>query len=107
MTDIFPKNNTRETAVQDKAKTWGIASLILGILALLSCIGWIMSFVGFICAIVGLVLGGKAKKILPPEDRSLATAGWICCIVALCVSLAGIVIVLIGVLGFLGIAAFA
>lgn len=105
MNDHLKVQNISQTEdIQDKAKTFGIASLILGIIGLIGSLTGNLALVGVICAIIGLVLGSKARKILPLEQRGIATAGWICSIIALCLSFLGI-IVLGGILGLLGIAA--
>jgi hypothetical protein len=56
------------------------ASLVLGIVSLLTIFLGQFSFVGIILAIVGLVLGINARK---EEPTNMATAGVVLCIVAL------------------------
>lgn len=61
----------------------GVASLVLGILALLiglfsaGAFGWL----GAIMAIVGIILGAVAKK--NPESKGIATAGLVLSIIGL------------------------
>lgn len=87
------------------ARTKGIASLVLGIVALLCCFTGLGALLGFIAAIVGLVLGAKARHALPPGESGMATAGWVCSIVALC--LCGLALLfLFGFLGLLGLGGF-
>lgn len=84
-----------------KAKSFGIASLVLGIIALLLCFSGPGALLGLACGIVGLVLGSKARKRLPVTDRGMATAGYVCSIVSICLCAAGFIIS-IGFLGTIG-----
>lgn len=85
-------------------KGMGVASLVLGILGLLTCLtGW-GAIVGIVLAIIGLILGSKARKIMPLSDRGIATAGWICSIVALCICAAGLLLAILAGGVLLGIA---
>lgn len=77
-----------DPAVLAAAKNNGIAAFVLGILALLSCFTGIGSIFGLIMGIIGMVLGNRARKALPRAESGLATAGWICSIIA--VSLCGL-----------------
>lgn len=86
-----------------RGKSMGVAALVLGIIGLISCLTGAGAFLGVVTAIIGLVLGSKARKLLPPDERGLATAGWVCSIIALCVCSAGILIVC-GILGLFGLA---
>lgn len=81
-----------------RGKAMGVASLVLGILSLLCCLTGLGAFFGIIMGIIGLVLGSKARELLPPTERGMATTGWICSIVALCLCAA----ILFAVLGFFG-----
>lgn len=60
----------------------GVASLVLGIIALVSDlvpgIGWIP---GLIMAIIGVILGALGRK--DPAKAGLATGGLVCSIIAL------------------------
>lgn len=85
-------------------KGMGVASLVLGILALLSLLtGW-GAIIGVIMAIIGLVLGSKARKIMPLNERGIATAGWVCSIISLCLCAAGILLAIIAGAALIGIA---
>ncbi len=65
----------------------GIASLVLGILALViglfsaGAFGWL----GAILAIIGIILGALGKKV--PEKKGIATAGLVLSIIGLVLSL--------------------
>lgn len=88
-----------------RAKSHAVASLVLGIVALVCSITGLGAVIGLVCGIIGLLLGGRARKILPPGENGMATAGWICSIIALC--LCGIAILFVaGFLGLLGLAAY-
>lgn len=93
----------RETELAS-ARTKGIASLVLGILALVCCFTGIGALIGLAAAIVGLVLGAKSRKILPPSENGMATAGWVCSIVALCLCALGVLLVfgLFGLFSLIG-----
>lgn len=73
-----------------RGKSMGVAAFVLGIIGLISCLTGAGAFLGVVTAIIGLVLGSKARKLLPPNERGLATAGWVCSIIALCVCAAGV-----------------
>lgn len=62
----------------------GVASLVLGIIALVislaaGTVGW--GWVGSICGIIAVVLGAIARK--NPEQKGVATGGLVCGIIAL------------------------
>lgn len=62
-------------------KKVGVASLVLGIVALIC--GFIpgVSLVGFILALLGVILGALGRKV--PEKAGVATGGLVCSIIAL------------------------
>ena len=61
----------------------GVASLVLGIIALLIGIfsSGLLGWLGAIVAIIGIVLGALGRK--NPEAKGLATAGLVCSIIGL------------------------
>ena len=69
------------------AKGKAIASLVLGIVALLLCWwGWV-GIISIVLSIIGIILGIGSRKELPAEQgRGMATAGMICSIIALVLS---------------------
>jgi len=69
----------------------GIASLILGILAIILCFTPVPGFIAIICAIVGIILGVMARK--DPAQRGLGTAGMIVSIIALAIVIIAIIAV--------------
>lgn len=79
-------------------KGLSIASLVLGILSIVSVFTGIGAILGIIFGIVGIVLGNKALKI--GEDGK-AKAGKVCSIIGLCLSGATILFCLLGI-GLLG-----
>ena len=75
------------------SKGMSIASMVLGICAVVfGCC--ITAYVGLPCGVAGLILGILArKKDLP--GKGMAIAGIVCSIVALAVSVLGIIIVIV------------
>ncbi len=65
----------------------GIASLVLGIIALLIGIfsSGLLGWLGAIVAVIGIVLGALGRK--NPEGKGIATAGLVCSIIGLILSL--------------------
>lgn len=62
----------------------GVASLVLGIIALVISVGGgfaAVGWVGSICGIIAIILGAIAKK--DPEQKGSATGGLVCGIIAL------------------------
>lgn len=58
----------------------GVASLILGIIALiLSIFGTGFQWVGAIVGLIGIILGALGRK--DPEKKGIATAGLVCSII--------------------------
>lgn len=60
----------------------GVASLVLGIVALVIAVfsGGSLGWIGLLMAIVGIVLGALGRK--DPEKKGIATGGLVCSIVA-------------------------
>ena len=63
----------------------GVASLVLGILAIVITLfsSGLFGFLGAILGLVGLILGVVARKKAEPDKRGLATAGFVCSIIGL------------------------
>ena len=59
----------------------GVASLVLGIVALVSGFIPSLSVIGLIAAIIAIVLGALGRK--NPEKAGIATGGLVCGIIAL------------------------
>ncbi|MDR1450809.1 MAG: DUF4190 domain-containing protein [Helicobacteraceae bacterium] len=59
-----------------------VASLVLGIVGLFA---WVIPLFGFPITITGLVMGVKARK--SSEERGMATAGFVLCIIGLTLTL--------------------
>jgi hypothetical protein len=69
------------------------ASLVLGIISLVFFWASIFAVVSVICAIIGIVLGSSARKELTPEQgQGKATAGLVCSIIGLVLSVIMLVI---------------
>ena len=61
----------------NNAKGYSIAALVCGILGIVgSFIPWVCYFT-FVLAILGIVFGVKGRKLAPPEQKGLATAGFV------------------------------
>ena len=75
-----------------------VASLVLGIISIISCCTFGGMLVGVPCGIVGLILADKHKKDID-ENNSLANAGGICSKVGLGIAGAWIAFILIAVMG--------
>lgn len=71
-----------------------VGALVCGIIAMIFC--WIpfVNIIGLILGIVAMVLGGKARKILPEGKRGMATAGFVLGIIALIISIIYLIIVI-------------
>lgn len=71
-----------------------VASLVLGIISIVSCCTFGGMLVGIPCGIIGIVLAGKHKKEVD-ETNSLAKAGEVCSKVGLGIAGAWIAFLLI------------
>lgn len=69
------------------------ASLVLGIISLVFFWMSFFAFVSVICSIIGIVLGNSARKELRPEQgQGKATAGLVCSIIGLALSVIMLVV---------------
>ncbi len=89
-------NNVQNTPVQEQQvgekKGFAIASLVLGIVAIVGGCFW---YLAIPCAIVGLILGVMANKV---KKTGMATAGIVLSIIALVLT----VLLVAGVFALLG-----
>lgn len=85
-------------SLQKSGKGFGIASLVLGIVALVLMVTIYLAFLGLICGIIGIILGAIARKRLPAHERGMATAGFVCSIVATGIFLLCVIIFIIDVI---------
>lgn len=97
-------NTDSQVVAVSRGKAMGVASLVLGILSLLCCLTGIGAIFGIIMGIIGLVLGSKARDLLPQTERGMATTGWICSIIALCLC-AAVFLTVCGFLTLIGLVA--
>lgn len=81
-----------------------VAALVLGIVACASILTGIGAIVGLILGIIGIVLARQAKKA--GNTEGICKAGFVLSIIGLCVSAAGLIIVL-GLVGAAGVAGVA
>ncbi|MCA1028061.1 MULTISPECIES: DUF4190 domain-containing protein [Cytobacillus] len=82
---------------QQKTNTKAVVSLTLGILSLL------VPFIGFLLGIISIVFGRlSAKEILQTGEKgkSLATAGLICGIIGIILTVIWILFALLGIFAF-------
>ena len=70
-----------------------IATLVLGIIGIVSCFGGGLGIFGLGCAIVGVVFGIQVKKELPESDPDykLAQAGFICSVIGVAAASLGVI----------------
>lgn len=83
MSDSKPTTNKA-----DSVKGMAVASLVLGIIGVVTCWFGFLSILGFICAIIGIVLAVKARKV---AKSGLSTAGLVLSIIGTCLGGIGIV----------------
>lgn len=98
-----PNQNPQQAAIaQDPKNGMGIAALIFGILALITC--WI-PIIGLVLGIVAIILGiigrGRVKK-LQATNKGAATAGLVLGILSLVINIVLIAFVGASVLAFFG-----
>lgn len=93
--------------LDQKARNYSLWSLILGIASIVLVFSGILGIIGIAAGVVGLILGGKARKMLPEGQRGMATAGFVCSIVGLGICAIGVVIALIAFMGIASLATFA
>lgn len=72
-------------------KSQATTSLVLGIISIVFCwLGfatWVVgSVIALVLGIVGAIMAVKAKKLLPPQQSGMATAGLVCSIIGIVLS---------------------
>lgn len=72
-------------------KSQATTSLVLGIISIVFCwLGfatWVVgSVIALVLGIVGAVMAVKAKKLMPPQQSGMATAGLVCSIIGIVLS---------------------
>lgn len=72
-----------------------VASLVLGIVSLVFLL--LVPFVSVITGLVGIILGAQARK--NPEQHGMATAGLVCSIIGLVISLVTVIACVAGCAG--------
>ena len=88
----------------NNAKGYSIAALVCGILGIVgSFIPWVCYFT-FVLAILGIVFGVKGRKLAQPDQKGLATAGFVLGIIGTAIGALGIVCIVCaaGVAGAVG-----
>lgn len=71
----------------NNAKGYSIAALVCGILGIVgSFIPWVCYFT-FVLAILGIVFGVKGRKLAQPDQKGLATAGFVLGIIGTAIAL--------------------
>lgn len=78
----------KNTKAEESAKGPAVASLVLGIVGVVTCWAGFFSLIGFICAIIGIVLAVKARKI---AKTGLSTAGLVLSIIGTCLGGIGMI----------------
>ena len=88
----------------NNAKGYSIAALVCGILGIVgSFIPWVCYFT-FVLAILGIVFRVKGRKLAQPDQKGLATAGFVLGIIGTAIGSLGIVCIVCaaGVAGAVG-----
>jgi hypothetical protein len=82
-----PQNGYQPQGQSQPTNGKAVASLVLGIIAVVFMFfGW-TAIISIILAVIGIILGvGARKELGPNEGRGLATAGMVCSIIALALS---------------------
>lgn len=80
--------NKKPTKAEESVKNMATASLVLGIVGVVTCWFGLLSILGFAASIVGLVLAVKARKV---AKTNISTAGLVLSIIGTCLGGLGIV----------------
>ena len=69
-------------------KSQATAGLVLGIVSIIFCwlgiVSWVVgSVIALVLGIIGAVMSVKAKKLMPPTQSGMATAGLVCSIIGI------------------------
>lgn len=76
----------------NRGKGYGIASLVLGIVTILFVFTGILGIIGILTGIIGLILGRRGMTLSPPGLAGMATAGFVCSLIGLCIVAFGLLI---------------
>lgn len=87
----------------NNAKNYSIAALVCGILGIIGSFIPVVCYFTFVLAILGIVFGVKGRKLAQPEQKGLATAGFVLGIIGTVIGALGVLCVVCAA-GLVGIA---
>lgn len=76
----------------NRGKGYGVASLVLGIITILFVFTGILAIIGILTGIIGLILGRRGMTLSPPGMAGMATAGFVCSLIGLCIVAIGLLL---------------
>ena len=74
----------------NNAKNYSIAALVCGILGIIGSFIPVVCYFPFVLAILGIVFGVKGRKLSQPEQKGLATAGFVLGIIGTVIGALGV-----------------
>lgn len=81
----YPESPERDGYYYDYLQQGRKLAFVAFVLGVAGCVCWFSSassLPGVIFGVIGWVIGSRARRMLPPAERGLATAGWILSIIA-------------------------
>ena len=81
----------------NNAKSYSIAALVCGILGIVGSFIPVVCYFTFVLAILGIVFGVKGRKLAQPDQKGLATAGFVLGIIGTVIGALGIICVVCAV----------
>ena len=81
----------------NNAKSYSIAALVCGILGIVGSFIPVVCYFTFVLAILGIVFGVKGRKLAQPDQKGLATAGFVLGIIGTVIGALGLICVVCAV----------